>query len=841
MVISFKIFMELLSRITMSSKNTPSLPNGMEVPTGALSNTVPTGASSNTVPTGAKSSTPPLSRKQRMDNLQHQKKMDAAAVETKEEKADHDAFVTKIEQQLKALAEEQKAAAATAATAATATAATAAAAVVSSAAAVVSSAAATEFSCAEQELAKFLRINYTRNLIQAIETPKLERKSEADLDESKKEWESELLALNDKKQEFLCLLPKEFLEICTKQQVLDDLIEKSKSSRAASDLLESTREYRVKLTTMEANIESKKKEVPLSNQQRHHNNVSSFFKISGLAPLVTTLVVGDAVSAISSLRCGFHPKIFSLCRVGEDESMMFEFNNPPGSFKLVSKWNNLFPLYSSKMDVLSLGKDLYYCNRLNSAIYNLLCFVVPSVARTNQAHLWEVLMNESYFLPASLTRDVEILSTYEGVSALLLTHYAMKDRKKGPKETTDERLFVHEDVRLFLRESDQNELLQSGISSNKSDWKNRTSSTHALSVLMTERGFKCFESSLDELKKMGVIEETPKNIPSAKNPDRMAYEFIVETAASTAPMIARSAVNPRVILTPAQENEQRQVQMRKDRQDAKGAKLAEARDRAAELEALQFENEQRDLADTIALKNASKETQDARIVANNAANKAAQAAQAAQASKNLEKLGSTLNSSPPDSNPLTEETIEFAASEFNVDPRSVKMVVEANKITSVTRLASSQAICVGIDGFINNTQKGAEQKAQLSEKNLALMARIQRIKAARSLPASQAAHANSSDTSFAEQIRLNGLEIQESCGDFFAKLRCSAATASASATETQSAASASATETQSAATATAAAETQSANPQIEETMNKRFCLHGRFRSFSKETLEIIKI
>ncbi len=267
---------------------------------------------------------------------------------------------------------------------------------------------------------------------------------------------------------------------------------------------------------------------PLSPCRQRHDRVIHFMQNTGIEQLINQVLNGDGLTALQCFHTGFCPMILSFMKsASKHEQFFFSFNTASQRVVLDLHWKRMFRSYNKDFDTMNLGQEGYYVYSLQLAVYNFLTTVVPAVAHKRQVPIWMVLMNHCYIAYLS---PAEIAKVDLCHSEVLLQDARMRESKKGPKEVVAPKgtFLSREDVFSFLLSPAQSKIIELGISAYKADWNNSNSFVAQLAEFMRKSGFKSFEASIECLKELGVISEEPTNIPSEKNPERMAYTVLTE-------------------------------------------------------------------------------------------------------------------------------------------------------------------------------------------------------------------------------------------------------------------------------------------------------------------------
>ena len=552
MVKSFKNFIELLSNVISMPSTNADKQQGNSASTGVVSNPASKGAESNPASKGAESNpaskgevgNQKLTAVQMLNALKAKRSAGAAgaaadspntaAVETEAQKQFRERQEKLVNDATKSIQELNEAIAASNSRTAAAQAAAAAAQAETDAA---TAAAAAKQAVIDAEEAKLLsdgtRIMHhlAKHLQNAIRE---ERKADTILTDEEfkegphKDWSDKRTTLSDQKRKFKDSIPTQFHAATYFEPALNQLKNLTKSTdpktkASAEKTLMLVTEYR-KILTEYGEMEEALPE-PLNPRMELYRRVVSFLNRTGIQQLLNHMLNGDGLTALQCFHNGICPMLFSFLKNGSDTSgnFFFSFNIASQNVVLDLHWKRMFRPYNKEFDSMNLGQEGYYVYSLQLAIYNFLTTVVPAVAHKRQAPIWKVLMNHCYIADLSEIAKVDLCH-----SEVLLHEAKMKER--GPKEVVSPKgdFLTREDVARFLLSSDQSKIIEQGIPDSKADWTNPTSPVAPLAEFMRESGFKSFETSIECLKELGVIPEESTNIPSEKNPERMAYTVLTE-------------------------------------------------------------------------------------------------------------------------------------------------------------------------------------------------------------------------------------------------------------------------------------------------------------------------
>jgi len=518
MVISFKIFMELLSRITMSFK--PSQQHGNELPTGA---------SSNTVPTGAKTTAAELV---------------AALQKARAAKAAADAAAA-------AIAASYLAAANAAANAADSTARVAAARVAARTASKRSGDSKlglnqqriTEAADAAKAAAAAAKAK------RQVEYESEHKSWKALFDEAKANLDACAKAIGEYSK-YLHAVPfarvgPEFDQLCSDCKSLDMNV-----ATAAENLKQLVNEYQELLAEKAEAVKKVAKEEPEHPDVVFKRQFAIFIqKNEAINRILLSLLEGRAVYSMKFVAARIDPNflgmfggLFSLSSVDDSVTL-----NPIQ-----------LPSYDPSKDKAKAGRAAFHLWFLQHVIFSFIQNrLVPLVDEQSCLTLDDLMLNYKYILPMHIhDRDAQIAEHSANIQNTMEYHLHLKEKKQRKnREATHEEFERHiracdehsrkkadleerstklrNDLVDFLKNRDNADLLLClqtyGIQDNESAWRNLTASTHQLMQFLTENGLPNFEDAIRFLQQAGIIADRVSQIPTKRNQTREAFAFIFGT------------------------------------------------------------------------------------------------------------------------------------------------------------------------------------------------------------------------------------------------------------------------------------------------------------------------
>ena len=505
MVISFKIFMELLSRITMSlSTSQPTI--GTVVPTG--------GASSNTVPTGAKTKTA------------------AELIEALNE------------------AKAAKAAASLAAKAA--------------ASQVDSQAAKTDASTAVMNAAKSRaaakHVLFQQRMTEATSAFEAARAAQIlQFEDERRKWNTDLREAESELrhcingtgayQEYEPAIRYARIEQCF-LRLCDDCDDSDQGvASAAKEMKALVSHYQSLLAD-----KSKAHRECVDKEPRHPDVVfkrefeAFFSKNESLSNIVQSLVEGKQVPSTKFVGAGLDPNYLAIIRSAE----VFNLDRASDSVSLNVRQ---MPSYDRSKDKVKAGSTSFHLWFLKKIVFSFIqSRLNPLVDESSDLTLRRLMLNYKYLLPQHISdRDAQISEHSANIQATVDYHLQMKEkrRRRRPQEATAEEFKKFEEMcekhsrqaaetaaklaetseklnEFFtLKSSEQlvSDLELCGIQSDNCAWGNPSAKTKDLKTFLESHGVVGFPDAIKVLQETGFLDEDLILIPTKRNPQRLAYKF----------------------------------------------------------------------------------------------------------------------------------------------------------------------------------------------------------------------------------------------------------------------------------------------------------------------------
>lgn len=457
-------------------------------------------------------------------------------------------------------------------------------------------------------------------------------------------------------------------------------------------------------------------------------------------------------------------------------------------------WQHL-PQYDPSKDKAKAGRDEFHLWWLQRVIFGFIqnC-LVPLVNPSSGLTLEVLMLNFKHLLPKHIVdRDAQIAEHSANITATMEWHLRMKEKRRGKiREATEEEFKEFEreceehsqkeaaeaaksreladSLKAFLQAEENATLwsnLQSfGIQDSEAAWNNQTAPTHALKQFLAANGLSTFCDSIRFLQEAGFIANEVSTIPTKRNPIREAFAFIFGKDAKSSSDSEDEHVEPAV--EPA-------VEHVAEKEQKPSKKILRILQRQEDFEVLAREIE-------------AAEAEKARL--------ASQSSSEAEDSSAKEPTEATLPRSPPA--PvfparhqffLSHEAAAAIAAENGVGEKTISLVAMLKGVQSLSAASNSEVIMAAkhIEARIEaEKEKAAKEAAQkfkdksFNEKKEALLARLAQRRSASVGGGASASNAVVPPTEGDGRLTLEQAisnhkgEMGRQCGEFFSRMKTSA-------------------------------------------------------------------